>query len=176
MRARLLAAAVVAAALSTTSVSATVLIDRDNGGPVEEYIARFLQVRGSGELVVIDGECLSACTMVLGLLPRGRVCVTPNAVLGFHAAWRFDDAGGHVTSASGTRTLMKTYPAPVRTWIAQHGGLTPNMKILHGRELAAIVPPCDDASGAAAITRARRVGSVRQVLRADPRRASVDAP
>jgi hypothetical protein len=38
--------------------------------------------------IIIDGACLSACTLAIGLLPRGQVCATPKAVLGFHAAWR----------------------------------------------------------------------------------------
>jgi hypothetical protein len=37
---------------------------------------------------------------------------------------------------------MKTYSASVRAWIARHGGLTPNMKFVRGRDLAAIVAPC----------------------------------
>jgi hypothetical protein len=86
---------------------------------------------------------MSACTMVLGLVARDQVCVTANAVLGFHAAWEFDNGGRRIASASGTRELMKTYPASIRTWIVRHGGLTPNLMLLSGRDLYAIVPPCD---------------------------------
>ena len=86
MRAQLLAAAILSA-LTVTSASAMVVLSDDKGGKMEEYTARFQQMRNSGETVVIDGTCLSACTMVLSLVPRNRVCATPNAVLGFHAAW-----------------------------------------------------------------------------------------
>ncbi len=176
MRAHIFAAvAALSAAPSMTSASATVLINGDNGGKMEDYTARFRRVRDAGEPVVIDGTCLSACTMVLGLVPRDRVCATPNAVLGFHAAWEFNDAGGRVASASGTRELLKTYPAAVRAWITRHGGLTPNMMFLRGRDLAAIVAPCGQASRAASNSPTRRVGSVRQAAGADPRRASFDA-
>ena len=41
---------------------------------------------------------------------------------------------------------MELYPADVRSWIGRHGGLTPQMIYLQGRELAAIVPPCGAAS------------------------------
>ena len=142
MRAQLFAAAVVSTALTITSASATVLISGDNGGLMEHYTARFQQVRQSGEPVVIDGACYSACTMVLGLLPRNQVCATPNAIIGFHAAWQYDKSGRRVASASGTRDLMKTYPASVRAWITRHGGLTLNMMFVRGRDLAAIVAPC----------------------------------
>jgi hypothetical protein len=37
--------------------------------------------------VAIDGTCASACTLLLGVIPHNRICVTPRAVLAFHAAW-----------------------------------------------------------------------------------------
>jgi hypothetical protein len=175
MRARLIAAAIVSTALTVTSASATVIISDDIGGKVQDYMARFRQVRDSGESVVIAGTCVSACTMVLGLVPSDRICATHNAVLGFHAAWMFDNSGKRVVSASGTQDLMKTYPAPVRAWIAQRGGLTPKMMYLRGRDLAAIVAPCSNGSRAASVSRAKRFGSVHQVADTNTPRASFDA-
>jgi hypothetical protein len=95
-------------------------------------------------------------------------------VLGFHAAWMFDNSGKRVVSASGTQDLMKTYPAPVRTWIARHGGLTPRMMYLQGRDLAAIVAPCN-SSRVASASRAKRLGGVHQVADTNTPRASFDA-
>ncbi len=69
MRVQLLAAAILSA-LTVTSASATVVLGDDKGGKMEEYTARFQQMRNSGETVVIDGTCLSACTMVLSLVPQ----------------------------------------------------------------------------------------------------------
>jgi hypothetical protein len=161
MRARLIAA-VVLTTLTVTSASATVIISDDVGGKMRDYTTHFRQVRDSGEPVVIAGTCVSACTMVLGLVPSDRICATHNAVLGFHAAWMFDDSGKRVVSASGTQDLMQTYPAAVRAWIARRGGLTPKMMYLRGRDLAAIVAPCD-SSRAASVSRGKRFGGVRQV-------------
>lgn len=151
------------------------LITQDGGGKMETYAARFQQVRQSGESVVIDGACLSACTMVLGMVPADRVCATRNAVLGFHAAWVFDDAGGRVPSASGTRELMNAYPAPVRAWIARRGGLTPKMMFVRGRQLAGLVAPCSGGSVTASASATRRIGSVRPTIGTDLRRASFGA-
>jgi hypothetical protein len=173
MRARLIAA-VVSTALTVTSASATVIISADVGGKMQDYTTRFRQVRDSGEPVVITGTCVSACTMVLGLVPSDRICATQNAVLGFHAAWMFDDSGKRVVSASGTEDLMKTYPAPVRAWIARRGGLTPKMMYLRGRDLAAIVAPCNSLRTASA-SRARRFGGAHQVDNTNTPRASFDA-
>lgn len=174
MRSRLFAAAIISA-LTVTSASATVVLSDDNGGKMEAYTARFQQVRNSGETVVIDGTCLSACTMVLGLVPRDRLCATSNAVLGFHAAWMYDNSGNRVASASGTRDLMKAYPASIRAWIARNGGLKPDMMYLRGRALAAIVKPCGDGSRTASVSSAKRVGAVGRSPGSDPRRASFDA-
>ena len=174
MRARLIAA-VVSTALTVTSASATEIISGDVGGKMKDYTTHFRQVRDSGEPVVIAGTCVSACTMVLGLVPSDRICATQNAVLGFHAAWMFDNSGNRVVSASGTQDLMQAYPAPVRAWIARRGGLTPKIMYLRGRDLAAIVAPCN-SSRTASVSRAKRSGGVRQV--ADTKntpRASFDA-
>ncbi len=158
-----------------SAASATVVLSGDPGGKMEDYIARFQQVRASGENVVIDGNCMSACTMVLGLVPRGRVCATENAVLGFHAAWMYDRSGNRVASPSGTRDLMRTYPASVRAWIARNGGLKPEMMYLRGGALAAIVRPCDGSSRTAGVASTKRVSSVRHHAENDIRRASFDA-
>ena len=174
MRAHPILSAIVSAILFATSASASVVLGGDSGGKMEEYAARFQQVRASGETVVIDGTCNSACTMVLGLVPRNRVCATENAVLGFHAAWMYDNGGNRVASASGTRDLMKTYPASVRAWIARNGGLNQEMMYLRGRALAAIVKPCDEASRSASVSSSKRLGIVRQSAGKEMRRASFD--
>jgi len=146
------------AALTFASANATMRITDDMGGLMTEYASRFASMRSSGEKVVIDGPCYSACTMALGMLSRDQVCVTPNAVLGFHAAWNFDEAGRRVTSASATHALLDTYPSRVRSWIARRGGLTPQLKLLRGRELAAMFPMCDGATAPTETARAHHRG------------------
>jgi hypothetical protein len=133
---------VAAAAISVSPASATMRIIADPGGAVIDYVERFEAARVSGEPVIIDGACLSACTLAIGLLPRGQVCVTPKAVLGFHAAWRPTPNGGRVTSPLATQVMYEVYPANVRKWIARHGGLSGRLILLKGRELAAMVPAC----------------------------------
>jgi hypothetical protein len=49
---------------------ATERIYDDPGGQIGEYLAKFRAIRISGERVVIDGTCASACTLVLGTIPR----------------------------------------------------------------------------------------------------------
>ena len=142
MRSIALLAGAVAAALTVGSADATVRIRDDMGGLMTDYASRFANMRERGEKVVIDGPCYSACTMLLGMLSRDQVCVTPNAVLGFHAAWDVDDAGHRVTSVSGTQTLIDIYPPRIRSWLHRRGGLSPHMKYLRGHELASMYPMC----------------------------------
>jgi hypothetical protein len=112
------------------------------GGPVGGYLTFFSKVRQSGERVVIDGPCLSACTFVLSTIPRSRICVTPRAVLGFHAPVVIDQEGRKFHSREVTRAMGASYPPAVRTWIKRHGGLTQDLILLRGRELAALYPRC----------------------------------
>ena len=131
----------------TSPALADLRITRDFGGYVEEYKARYRHIRETGERVIIDGICNSACTLVLGIVPLQRICVTPRASLGFHQAY-FDKrwtAGVKVTSIAGTEELMSVYPNPVKEWIGRQGGLTPEMKKLrNGVDLWMIVNPCPD--------------------------------
>ncbi len=131
------------AMLAGGPASATVRISGDYGGQIGRYIDRYTALRNSGEQVVIAGPCLSACTLVLGVIPRDRICVTSRARLGFHAAWHYaENRRGTVISADGTQLLMDMYPQDVRSWIAQRGGLSSQLKYLSGRELAAMYQPC----------------------------------
>lgn len=139
-RGLLLSAALLASSISTAS--ATMLIADDRGGQIGHYLQAFATLRSSGERVVVDGNCLSACTLVLGLIPRERICATKRARFGFHAAWMPDEGGRPVTSPMGTQALWNIYPGHVRRWITRNGGLSRKMIYLHGRDLAGIVPAC----------------------------------
>ena len=133
--------------LAATPACAELHITRDHGGYVEEYKAKYKRIRDRGERVVIDGICNSACTLVFGIVPINRICVTPRASLGFHQAY-YDKSftfGIKVTSYEGTSDLMSYYPRPVKEWISRNGGLTTEMKkIKNGTDLWKIVDPCPE--------------------------------
>jgi hypothetical protein len=126
-----------------TVASADVRITRDPGGEIVSYLNKYREMRATGERLVIDGPCLSACTLFTALIPRDHVCVTPRAVLGFHAASYYDDARRSlVPTRSGTRLVLHLYPPQIRHWIARHGGLTPHIIAMRGRDLATLYPIC----------------------------------
>ena len=117
-------------------------ITDDRGGNIGQYWSRYTALRDAGERVVIDGTCSSACTLVLGIVPRDRICVTENAILGFHAAWRPGFLGLKIVNEPATRTLLSFYPEPIRRWIADNGGLGTAMMYLSGRDLMALYREC----------------------------------
>jgi len=121
---------------------AVVRIADDRGGRIGTYVDRYQDLRQSGETVIIDGLCASACTIVLGAIPHDRICVTSHAMLGFHAAWDFGNNGRAVTNPEATQMLYTMYPSQVRRWISQRGGLTPHMIFLRGKQLQAMYKPC----------------------------------
>src|SRR3979490_3540588 len=122
--------------------AAEVRILASPGGEVGPFLDLFERVRASGERVVIDGPCLSACTLVLSTVPNSRICVTRRAVLGFHAARSMDQRGRMYAEPEASELVMEAYPAAVRGWIRRRGGLTSHLLLLRGRELAAIYPSC----------------------------------
>jgi hypothetical protein len=132
-------------ASGSVPASATMRISEDRGGQIGQYLQAFALLRSSGERVVVDGNCLSACTLVLGVIPRERICATERARFGFHAAWMPDSDGRPVTSPMGTQALWRIYPSHVRSWINRHGGLSRKMIYLEGRALSGIVASCASA-------------------------------
>jgi len=112
------------------------------GGAVGPFLELFERVRQSGERVVIDGPCLSACTLVLSMVPSDRICVTRRAVFGFHAARSMDRRGKLYAEPEASKLVLQAYPGPVRDWIVHRGGLTSRLLLLRGRELTAMYRPC----------------------------------
>ena len=112
-------AGALASALVTCAASADVRITGDPGGEVSSYIEKFVEIRNTGERIIVDGPCLSACTLFTGIVPRDRVCITRRAALGFHAASYYNDA---------SRSLVPT----------RHGSAL----VMRGPELSALYPIC----------------------------------
>lgn len=153
MRIRSIIAGAILLVCGVSSASATMLISEDRGGQIGHYLQAFAALRSSGESVVIDGNCFSACTLVLGLIPSERVCATNRARLGFHAAWMPDESGRPVTSPMGTQALWNIYPSKVRRWISRHGGLSRKMIFMQGRDLTGVVASCGATTRSASRSR-----------------------
>lgn len=92
----------------------TINVSDDHGGSLVEYDARWTALAARGVEVHVIGPCQSACTVLLGHIPRAQICVTPAASFGFHLA--------HLASAR--ETLWAAYQGDIRGWIQKHGGLS----------------------------------------------------
>jgi hypothetical protein len=99
---------------SMPATAETIEVFDNHGGRVADYNARWAGLAARGVNVRIVGPCQSACTVLLGHIPRSRICVTPSASFGFHLA-RLESA---------TKTLWNAYQADIRAWIKARGGLT----------------------------------------------------
>jgi hypothetical protein len=141
----ILPGAIIALVLLVASVAvarAELRIVSSAGGEVGSYLRLFAMVRQSGQRVIIDGPCLSACTLVLSAIPEDRICITRRAILGFHAARWLDQQGQLYAAPDETRLLATTYPAPIRGWIERNGGLTEKPIFMRSRQLAALYRLC----------------------------------
>lgn len=122
--------------------AAEVRILASPGGEVGSFLSLFEALRQSGHRIVIDGPCLSACTLLLSTVPKHRICVTRRAVLGFHAATWVDAYGRTGAAPVASAIVLDAYPRAVRNWIARNGGLTSRTLLLRGRELSRLYPQC----------------------------------
>ncbi|MGH6870497.1 MAG: hypothetical protein ACREHE_03230 [Rhizomicrobium sp.] len=100
--------------LTGAAQAETIDVYDDHGGIVADYDAHWSELAARGVDVRIVGPCQSACTVLLGHIPRERICVMPEARFGFHLA-KFPNA---------TRLLWNAYDGDIRGWIEAHGGLT----------------------------------------------------
>jgi hypothetical protein len=115
------------------SVSAeTIEVSDNHGGSVAEYDSRWAGYAARGVDVKIVGPCQSACTVLLGHIPRSKICVTPNASFGFHLA--------HLASA--TATLRGAYQSDLQGWIDAHGGLKKDFIWLRAPEIFRFFKKC----------------------------------
>lgn len=113
MSVRMFLASVILCLAALPAAAQTVDVSDNHGGSVAQYDSRWAELARRGVDVRIVGPCQSACTVLLGHIPRVKICVTPKAGFGFHQA--------HLPSASAT--LWAAYQPDIRGWIEKHGGL-----------------------------------------------------
>ena len=136
--------------LGLSAGHADTIIRDDPGGILQKYDVKYRQIASRGEKVVIDGDCASACTIILGIVPRENVCVTARARLGFHL-WQYP-----LTAFMGKVIMVPLpeyrqselnylyYDTKVRDWIQNHGPQTIEVSWMEGPDLADVYPNCGD--------------------------------
>jgi len=103
---------------ASIAAAETIDVSDSHGGSVAAYSQRWKELGARGVNVRIVGACQSACTVLLGYIPRNHICVMPAARFGFHKAHRPDM----------TEVLWHAYASDIRGWINARGGLTPDFK------------------------------------------------
>lgn len=83
----------------------THIVADDDGGVLLAYIAKYWQWHVNGDLVRIEGECNSACTILLGIIESDHICAARNGEFGFHSA----SIGPGIYSEDGTVMLWSFY-------------------------------------------------------------------
>jgi hypothetical protein len=113
-------------------------IKGDYGGILALYQAKWSKLAEQHTSIRISGPCVSACTALVGYIPRENICVTPSASLGFHLA----------IPAFVTPDLWKDYPPDIQAWITKNGGLSYQLMWLQAPEIYHFFRKCDGgASG-----------------------------
>jgi hypothetical protein len=104
---------------SVRAVLKPYVIYTDHGGKLSEYWAHYTTLAQEGGNIEIHGSCESACTLVVSLIPKERICFSDYAVLRFHKA-RMPDG---IPTAYYTQQMVDSYPADIRKWIVGMGGV-----------------------------------------------------
>ncbi|MEY9247544.1 hypothetical protein [Bradyrhizobium elkanii] len=128
-------------------------ITDDPGGVIVEFVKKYSDMRDARTKVILSGECVSACTLMLGLLRPELVCATPDAVLGFHSASVITREEGKPDIAEHgsemSLLVFNTYPAKVRAFLAARGwsgaNAHPDIIWVKGRQLRKMIRPCTAA-------------------------------
>jgi len=81
----------------------------------------FKAIEASGDDVEIRGKCLSACTLIIALIPRERFCFGETAWLGFHQAMLPNGVVSKETTQT-TELMFDSYPPDIRRWLSERGG------------------------------------------------------
>lgn len=132
--------------LCVSPATAAYKITFDPGGSVFEFIQKYVAINDVEGKVVIDGACISACTLVTALVDDNRVCITPRARLAFHSAWFEGEDGKPQFAAEATKLIFTMYPEKVRELLRTKGwdGNTehPDLIWIEGAELQSIYKDC----------------------------------
>lgn len=133
--------------LSSDARASAYRITFDPGGVVDAYVEKYNALRLAGGQVIIDGACLSACTLVAGLIPAERVCVTAHAFLGFHSASETHRTGERHFAREYTRIMWRMLSERVRELVRSHGwdGESEHeaLVFVEGEELRTIFAECE---------------------------------
>lgn len=162
---RHISATAFAAALSLGAASPSLAFTFDGGGDVLHYMNNVHVANARREEQRLDGTCLSACTMKLGIR---RACVTPEARFGFHSPVRADGS----LAAGWRAVLLGHYPERVRRYVEPMLAERDYTMVSGATLIALGMRPCADAPAREYYTLRPAPAQVRQPAPATASRAA----
>jgi len=111
--------AILTSVLARSAHAEKVYYLHDPGGDVAAHIYTYSHINAEYDRVVIDGQCKSACTTVLGVVPLNKICITPAGYFMFHAGHHRDRS----INPGLTQQMMAAYAPAVRDWVIRHHAL-----------------------------------------------------
>jgi len=91
-----------------------IIIKNDRGGLVRQRAEQIAIIKQSGQRVEIRGrQCLSSCTMYLGL---ANLCVSPRTSFGFHGPSRYGKALKASEFEYWSQFIAGHFPPELRSW------------------------------------------------------------
>ena len=119
------------------------VIEGSGGGDVNDFQLKALDLLAKGTPVIIDGPCLSACTILVDI-DRANVCITTQAIFGYHKAAQYN-------VLLGTKTEFNiNYETPgLNEYIKSRGGLPSpddaNLMLMTFEQAKHFYKPCHGA-------------------------------
>lgn len=111
------------------------------GGEVKRFEAAARQIKRTGRRIVIDGPCGSACA-ILADRARGNVCVTSNAMFGFHKSALVQQYG-YGGPVKVVRRFDPKHSRDIAGWVKRHGGYpSKGFRVMSARDARRIWKPC----------------------------------
>lgn len=120
-----------------------IIIDNvDPGGSIGTFAMWYSRLAEAGIKIVVDGQCISACAMIFGMIPQENVCVTENAAFGLHMA---TDMEGNTSNDVTEQMVRLFYPVFIRDLIKARGGLKAESLLwLYPEDLEGFYHACTD--------------------------------
>lgn len=129
----------------SSSANPVIITGFDPGGSIGTYMNYYERWYKSGEKLIIDGVCISACTIFLGYVGENetdRVCITSRGLLGLHQA-----SSGETSDPILTMAMVRLiYPQWVQKWIQKIGGLKPEVTFMTPEDMKGHISLCPGSS------------------------------
>ena len=119
------------------SQPSSVFVANNSGGNIANFAVEAAGYRSAGTHLKFTGRCDSACTLFLGL-PSEQTCVSVGAYFRFHSPTASSSRSEHLAQ----NYLMRSYPGWVRSWIAQHHGLSHTLITMDYDVVSRHMPTC----------------------------------